>query len=220
MPSHIAIMDDDPEITKMIQRFLKLKNFKTSSYHESKEYKTMLDQGPDLILLDINMPNYDGYEICKKIRSQSQIPIIFLTARDQEADHVKGLMIGGDDYITKPFSLEILYARIQVQLNKTRNQTKASSDGFQIHQGKRSFSYKNQEILLTKTEFDILALLSSHKHMVFDKERIYTALWGYDALGDHNVVAEHIRNLRKKTAKVTSQEIIETIWGVGYKWIG
>ena len=166
------------------------------------------------------MPGLNGYDICKAIRKESEIPILFLTARDLEHDQVKGLLIGADDYITKPFSLEILYARIFAHLSKQKRQIPSVQKGFHMDYGKREFKIDEKMIILTKTEFDILELLSTHPHLVFDKEKIYTNLWGNDAIGDNTVVAEHVRNLRKKVSSYTNEEFIRTVWGVGYKWIG
>ncbi len=218
--THILVMDDDVEISKMLQNALTLKNYKTTVINDPKAYPAIFDLNPDLVLLDINMPEMDGYQVCQKIRAVSEVPILFLTARSMEEDQIKGLLIGADDYITKPFSIEILYARIHAHLSKSKRQEPIVKRGFRIDYAHREVYFDEVNIVLTKTEFDILELLSTNPKMVFDKERIYTRLWGFDALGDSAVVAEHVRNLRKKLNKHLPIDKIETVWGVGYKWIG
>lgn len=217
---HILVMDDDLEISKMLQNALTLKNYKTTVINDSKAYPAIFDLKPDLVLLDINMPEMDGYQVCQKIRAVSEVPILFLTARSMEEDQIKGLLMGADDYITKPFSIDILYARIHAHLSKSKRQESIGKSGFRIDYARREVYFDEVNIVLTKTEFDILELLSTNPKMVFDKERIYTRLWGFDALGDSAVVAEHVRNLRKKLNKHLPIDKIETVWGVGYKWIG
>ena len=217
---HILVMDDDKEICKMLKNALMLKDYKVSIIDDSRNYKVIYDVNPDLILLDINMPDIDGFQVCQNIREISEIPIIFLTARSLEEDQIKGLLIGGDDYIVKPFSINVLYARIYAQLSKVSRQRKNSNKDFRIDYGHREVYFHDKRIVLTKTEYDIIELLSSNPKVVFDKEKIYTRLWGYNALGDSAVVSEHVRNLRKKINKWTQKDMIETVWGVGYKWIG
>lgn len=216
--AHIVILDDDLEINKMLTNALSLKGYKVTTFSNPQAYKAILDLHADLVLLDVNMAPLDGYQVCKALRKESDIPILFLTARDLEEDQVQGLRIGGDDYITKPFSLEVLYARIFAHLNKHKRLYQDKDVAFDY--GRRLLKIHGQAVDLTRTEFDILDLLSTHPQLVFDKEQIYVRLWGNDALGDNAVVAEHIRNLRKKISTFTDKTCIETVWGVGYKWIG
>jgi DNA-binding response OmpR family regulator len=179
---------------------------------------------PDIILLDINMPGMDGLEVCQRIRMHVNCPILFLTAKVSEQDKINGLMIGGDDYIIKPFSIDELGARVKAHLRReARSNIKEKikfTQELTINYSERSVYYKDEEVALTKTEFDILELLSMNKGQVFDKERIYEKLWGYDSEGDSAIVTEHIRRIRLKLSKYTEKPLIETVWGVGYKWIG
>jgi DNA-binding response OmpR family regulator len=169
------------------------------------------------------MPGMNGLEICKKIRGQVNIPIIFLTAKIEEQDRINGLMVGGDDYITKPFSLEELHARVIAHLRREergRIKKKVISAGdFIINYSDRIVNIYGKEIIFTKTEFDIIEILSSNKGRIFDKEAIYEKLWGYDKDGDNAIITEHIRRIRGKLAKESDKVLIETVWGVGYRWI-
>ena len=178
---------------------------------------------PDLIILDINLPSINGIEVCKKIRDFVDCPILFLTARIEEQDKITGLRAGGDDYIVKPFSLVELEARVQAHLRREeRHQTNTKvkfSGELLIDYSERTVYIQNQPIGLVKKEFDIVELLSQNAGQVFDKERIYERVWGYDSEGDSSVVAEHIRRIRTKIAAYTNKSYIETVWGCGYKWI-
>ena len=179
---------------------------------------------PDMILLDINMPGMDGYEVCRRIRDYVSCPILFLTARVEEQDRVNGLMIGGDDYIMKPFSMDELDARIMAHLRREKRMASREQLQFQgklvINYSQRKVFYDGEQIPFTKMEFDLIEFLSMHKKQVFSKERIYEAVRGYDGEGDSNIIMEHIRRIRQKLKKHTNHDYIETVWGVGYQWIG
>ncbi|MCB6371337.1 response regulator transcription factor [Blautia glucerasea] len=182
-----------------------------------------VENNPDIILLDINMPGMDGLEVCQRIRDYVSCPILFLTARIEDADKVKGFSVGGDDYIVKPFSLVELEARVKAHLRReTRHSFNTQIkfiDDLTIDYAERCIFYKGNKISLAKKEFDIVELLSVNSGQVFDRERIYEKIWGYDSEGDSSVVAEHIRRIRTKIAAFTEKEYIETVWGCGYKWI-
>lgn len=223
MKKKILIVDDELDMVNMLRNFFRLKDFDTIEAYSGEGILDKLEENPDIILLDINMPGIDGFGVCKEIRNKTTSPILFLTARGSETDRVKGLMIGGDDYIVKPFSLNELYARVYSHLQREeRKGTAADNKSSQliIDYSSRTVHYKEKEIIFTKTEFDIIELLSSHPKMVFDREKIYSSLWGYEAMGDNSVVAEHIRKIRAKISEVTDKEYIQTVWGVGYKWVG
>lgn len=183
----------------------------------------LLSCKPNLILLDINMPGMDGLEMCKNIRNHVTCPIIFLTARIEEQDKVNGLQVGGDDYMTKPFSLVELTARISAHLRREERSKDHSeliySHGLIVNLLERTVFYNGTEIILSKIEFDLLEFLMSHANQVFDRERIYDAVWGYNAVGDSKVVKEHISKIRAKLQGVTGKDYIETVWGVGYRWL-
>lgn len=181
------------------------------------------EKQPDIILLDINMPDIDGMEVCMRIRDFVSCPILFLTARIETSDKIKGFSVGADDYIIKPFSIDELGARVAAHLRRDRRQRESAKvhfdDKLAIDYTERSLYYNGEQITLSKKEFGIIELLSQHIGQVFSKERIYELVWDYDSEGDSSVIAEHIRRIRSKFAKAKMKQYIETVWGVGYKWI-
>ena len=222
MDYKILIVDDEPDIVSMLASFFTGNGYQTLTAHSGMESLKRVEQNPDIILLDINMPDMDGLEVCELIRDRVSCPILFLTARIEDRDKVKGFSAGGDDYILKPFSLMELEARVCAHL---RREARHKADtrlrfvgNLAIDFAKRQLFCGKEEILLTKKEFDIVELLSQNPGQVFDKERIYEKLWGYDSEGDSSVVAEHIRRIRTKIAAHTDRPYIETVWGCGYKW--
>ena len=222
MDYKILIVDDEPDIVSMLASFFTGNGYQALTAHSGMESLRRVEQNPDIILLDINMPDMDGLEVCELIRDRVSCPILFLTARIEDRDKVKGFFAGGDDYILKPFSLMELEARVCAHL---RQEARHKADtrlrfvgNLAIDFAKRQLFCGKEEILLTKKEFDIVELLSQNPGQVFDKERIYEKLWGYDSEGDSSVVAEHIRRIRTKIAAHTDRPYIETVWGCGYKW--
>ncbi len=220
----ILIVDDEPDILQLLKDYFEIQGYLVMLGRNGFEAIEKAALGPDIILLDINMPEMDGLEVCKRIRMHISCPILFLTAKITERDRVNGLMIGGDDYIIKPFSIDELGARVTAHLRRearnSRKETIRFVEDFTINFSERCIYYKKEELALTKTEFDILEYLCMNKGQVFSKERIYEKLWGYDSEGDSNIVTEHIRRIRLKLSKYIEKPLIETVWGVGYKWIG
>ena len=223
MRERILIVDDEVDIVKMISDFLTFRNYETITATSGTEALKKAEFKPDLILLDINMPDIDGLSVLKMIREHISCPILFLTASIEESDKIKGLSAGADDYIVKPFSLEELSARIAAHLRRElrhKTSTKLNFDGdFVIDYSERTVYYQNERIPFAKKEFDIIELLSTNVGQVFDRERIYERIWGYDSEGDSSVVAEHIRRIRAKLNARGIKAYIDTIWGVGYRWI-
>lgn len=156
------------------------------------------------------------------IRNHVSCPVLFLTARVTETDKIIGLQSGGDDYITKPFSFQELAARISAHLRRNERSRGGSNvvgcQGLLVDLSRRKVVWKEQEIPFSRREFDIIEFLISNRNQIFDKERIYEAIWGYDAAGDSNVIKEHIRKIRAKFMVATGSEYIETVWGMGYRW--
>lgn len=218
----ILIVDDEPMLTELLAAYLGDKGYLTYTATDGVRAMEKLKNMPDLILLDINMPGMNGLELCKTIRNEVSCPIVFLTARDAEQDRINGLLIGGDDYITKPFSLPEIAARIAAHLRRDVRRHDISrimaAEEFLVNLSRRTISYKGAEIELSKREFDILELLLTHSGQVFDRERIYELVWGLEASGDSGVVKEHIRKIRQKLQNITGQDYIETVWGCGYRW--
>lgn len=220
----LLVVDDEPDILRLLKDYFELQGYLVLLACNGREALEKVSSGPDLIILDINMPEMDGLEVCKRLRLHISCPILFLTAKVTEQDRINGLMIGGDDYILKPFGIEELGARVTAHLRR-----EARSAGKELLKfageltmnfKERCVYYKEEGIPLTKTEFDILEYLCMNRGQVFSKERIYEKLWGYDSDGDSSIITEHIRRIRLKIAKYTDKTLIETVWGVGYKWIG
>ena len=209
MTQTIMIIDDEIEILDMLKRYFSLEGYHVITAAGGKEALQKLSKQPDLILLDINMPDIDGLSLCKSIRDFVSCPI-------------KGFGAGGDDYIVKPFSIDELGARVSAHLRReNRSKTKSRvlfDEQLAIDYSERAVYWNGIKIPLLKKEFDILEVLSQNPGQVFDKERLYEAAWGLDGLGNNTVIAEHIRKIRAKFAAAGTKQYIETVWGVGYKW--
>lgn len=223
MKTKILIADDEVDIVSMLRSFFESKGYLVLSATNGAEALKQVERQPNIILLDINMPGLDGLEVCKRIREHIYCPILFLTARIEDTDKVKGFAVGGDDYIVKPFSLMELEARVIAHLRREERhsfeaQVRFSGD-LTIDYSERCLFFTGKRVGLAKKEFDIVELLSQNPGQVFDKEQIYECIWGYDSDGDSSVVTEHIRRIRTKIAAYTDKVYIETVWGCGYKWI-
>ena len=223
MHDKILIVDDEKDIVAMLGSFFESKGFFVLSAANGAEALKQVERQPDIILLDINMPELDGLEVCRRIRDYISCPILFLTARIEDTDKVKGFAVGGDNYIVKPFSLMELEARVRAHLRREARhnfeaQVRFSGD-LTIDYAERCLFLAGKRVGLAKKEFEIVELLSQNPGQVFDKERIYERIWGYDSRGESSVVAEHIRRIRAKLAAHTDRIYIETVWGCGYKWL-
>lgn len=222
MAYKILIIDDDTELLKMLKSYFELKKYEVITAENGTEGLSKMKLQPDLILLDINMPRIDGIEVCRRIRDKVDCPILFLTARVDEQDIVNGLSSGGDDYILKPFSLKELDARITAHLKREvrrKNKAKCCFQGeLAIDYHAKTVQIHENYLELTKLEYAIIEFLSMNPGMVFDKDRIYEKVCGFDAEGDSRVITELIRRIRKKFQQYTQTEYIETVWGMGYRW--
>lgn len=222
MQYKILLVDDDTALLKMLSRYLSGKNYEIMTAENGITAISMIQNQPDMILLDINMPGMDGLELCRQIRDKISCPILFLTAKAEEQDRVNGLLSGGDDYIVKPFSLKELEARIIAHLKREeRRRTDVSyrfSDGLMIDYSARTVSLGDTVLDFTRTEYEIIEFLSMHPGQVFDRERIYERVCGYDAEGDSRGITELVRRIRNKLAACTQTEYIQTVWGMGYQW--
>lgn len=222
MNKRILIVDDEEMITELLSDHLGDEGYEIYTANSTGRALELLPKMPDLIILDINMPGMDGLEFCKNIREHVSCPIIFLTARITEQDKINGLQYGGDDYITKPFSLKELSARIAAHLRRdARSGGTASvltSGELLVNLTQHRIFYRDVEIEVSKKEFELIVFLMTNAGQVFDRERIYERVWGCDAEGSADVIKEHVRKIRAKLLAVTGQEYIKTVWGVGYKW--
>ncbi|NBK91745.1 DNA-binding response regulator [bacterium 1XD21-13] len=221
MKYKILIIDDEEMILSMMEKCLG-EEFSVYTAENAKKALELLNVIPDIILLDINIPEMDGLELCQLIRGHISCPIIFLTARVTERDVIKGLSVGGDDYITKPFRMDELLARISAHLRREERKGTAENLRFDeeliIDYNSRTVFYGKEQLDFSNKEFEIIRFLSQNAGMVFDRETIYEKLWGYNGEGDSIVVKEHIRKIRNKLSVYTDKNYIETVWGVGYKW--
>lgn len=218
----ILIVDDEADLRKLLTDYFEINGYAVLTAKDSQEALRKVEQQPDLVLLDINMPEQNGLQVCEKIRNFVSCPILFLTARIEDTDKIAGFRAGGDDYILKPFSIHELGARVEAHLRREqRIHTKSSvrfNDDLVIDYTARGVFYRHKQIPLAKKEFDIIELLSTHPNIVFEKERIYEKIWGWDTQGDSSVIAEHIRRIRSRLKEHGCNDRIETVWGVGYKW--
>lgn len=223
MRDTILIVDDEADIVSTLADYFLYNDYNVMTATSGKEAIEKAERQPDIILLDINMPNVDGLEVCARIRDFVRCPILFLTARVEDSDKIKGFGMGGDDYVVKPFSLDELGARVAAHIRRERRRGETPKvrfdDKLSIDYTERRLYFDSEEISLAKKEFDIIELLSSHPGQIFSKERIYELVWGYDSEGESSVVAEHIRRIRTKLAARVTKPYVETVWGVGYKWV-
>lgn len=224
MNEKILIVDDEKGVVEMLKSYFEMYSFQVYTAYNGEAALKQMAGNPDIVLLDINMPDMDGLTVCEQIRAHISCPILFLTARVETADKIKGFQAGGDDYIVKPFDIDELGARVSAHLRReSRKQEQSTLRFFKdmvIDYSKREVSVNGVQITLSRKEFDIVELLSVHSGQVFDRERIYDIVWGLDGDGSSDTIMEHIRKIRSKFAAASLHSYIETVWGVGYKWNG
>ena len=220
----ILVVEDEKAISDILVFNLQREGYDTlAAYDGAEGLRCALEEAPDLILLDVMLPEMDGFEVCRRVRAEKDTPIIMLTAREEETDKVMGLELGADDYITKPFSMRELMARVKANMRRTyagedREKAEAPSGGGLRVSKDNGMVYKNGHPLeLSAREFDILTLLMEHPKKVFTREQLYEQVWGGEYMGDDNTVNVHISNLRAKLAKASPAEYIKTVWGIGFK---
>lgn len=222
MVKKILLVEDEKNIARFIELELKHEQFKVTVIHDGREGLTKaLEEQFDCLLLDVMLPGINGIEVCRRVRSQSDVPIILITARDAVMDRVAGLDAGADDYIVKPFAIEELLARVRSILRRTSNKGEnIESENIQVRDlviNTQSYEvfFENNKLELTKTEYDLLKLLCENKNRVCEREMILQAVWGYSTEVETNVVDVYIRHLRTKL-KTELEPYIETVRGVGY----
>ena len=220
--THLLVVDDEVSILELIKNSLGKDGHLITACQNADDVDIKKLHFYDLILLDVMMPGTDGFEFCKQIRNMVDCPILFLTAKTLEEDILFGLGIGADDYITKPFSLRELEARIVTNIKREeRHQQKTEyrfMDEMLIDYSEKIVAIAGHRMEFTKIEYQIIEFLSMHPGQVFDKERIYAQVCGYDAEGDSRTITELVRRIRKKIADYSEKEYIETVWGIGYRW--
>jgi two-component system OmpR family response regulator len=224
MAYSILVVDDDPHIRDVVRFAFEKSGMNISIATDGKEALRQFDRNVhDLIVLDVGMPEMDGLEVCRQIRKTAETPILFLSARDEEIDRILGLEIGGDDYVTKPFSPRELVARVNAILRRTRNTPQpAESNTFKhgelsIDADSRTASFANKPVALTALEFSILRTLVARPGFVFTRELILDAAYAGNIHVADRTIDSHIRNIRAKMAAAGCESAIETVHGVGFK---
>lgn len=217
--AHILVVDDDADLCTLVKTALERDGHQVTALQRGDQVDRSCCRWADCILLDVMMPGEDGFSLCRRIRQEADCPILFLTARTQEADVLTGLGVGGDDYLTKPFRLAELRARVGAHLRREQrtptSQMRWGEMAFDM--GARALYCGEEAIRLTRGEYAICEYMALHAGQTMSKEQIYEAVFGFDGAGDDSAITEHIKNIRSKLRKV-GQEPIETVWGVGYRW--
>ena len=226
MAQKILLVEDDPCFGSVLKSYLELSDYEvTLCVNGNDGLEAFRKDKFDICLLDVMMPEMDGFTLGKKIREiDGNVPFVYITAKSMKEDMKQGYEIGADDYIVKPFDLEELGARVAAHL---RRETRIKKQNVLRFFGEMSIDYSGHQlqigenpIVLSRTEFAIVELLSLNAGQVFDRERIYESVWGLEGAGSSDTVMEHIRKIRAKLSAYTDHNYIETVWGIGYKWNG
>jgi DNA-binding response OmpR family regulator len=221
----VLVVDDEPIVREVVVRYLEREGYSTLEAGHGDRARELLEQHrPDLVVLDVMLPGMDGLELCRWIRSRSNLPVIMLTARGEEADRIVGLELGADDYVTKPFSPRELAARVRTVLRRAapvENARERLAFGeIELDAGTREARKAGVELRLTAKEFDLLWFLASHPRRVFSRDQLMSRVWGYAAALDTGTVTVHVRRLREKIEDDPSQpQYLQTVWGIGYRLV-
>lgn len=224
----ILIIEDEASIAELERDYLEINGFSVKIENSGdRGLKKALSGAFDLVILDLMLPRVDGFEICRQIRQENDIPVLMVSARKEDIDKIRGLGLGADDYITKPFSPNELVARVKAHLarferlkgGQERRNEVITIRGLRIDKTSRRVHVNEEEIAFTTKEFDLLVFLAGNPNRVFSKEELFDRIWGMDALGDIATVTVHIKKLREKIELDTSNpQYIETVWGAGYRF--
>lgn len=224
---HILIADDNRDITDVLSTYSRMEGFEPVVAEDGEEaIKLFLQYNPEVVLLDVMMPKEDGYEVCRRIRSKSNVPVILITARGEDFDKIMGLDIGADDYIVKPFSPREVMARVRAVLRRMTKSEKDTTTGnilkicdLEINLDEYTLHISDKKISLTKKEIETMWTLATNPNKVFTRDNLLDSLWGFDYFGDSRTVDSHIKRLRSKLDAIDHPAwTIKTIWGVGYKF--
>lgn len=223
----ILIVEDEPSIAELQRDYLEMNGYRAEIAVDGEQGLELALSGRfELIVLDVMLPKLNGFDVCKKIRDELDIPILMVTARREDIDIVRGLGIGADDYMTKPFKPAELVARVKAHLSRydrLKGRGQATNEleikGLRLNPDSRRAYIRDVEITLTTKEFDLLYFLAKHPNFVFSKDQLFERLWGVDSLGDSQTVTVHIRKLREKIEEDSANPLyIETLWGAGYRF--
>jgi len=219
----VLIVDDEPIVREVVGRYLTREGHRTLEAADGNAARGMIARSdPDLVVLDVMLPGTDGLELCRWIRSTSELPVILLTARGEEADRIAGLELGADDYVTKPFSPRELAARVRSVLRRSTPaapvEERLAFGEVELERASRSVRKAGIEVRLTAKEFDLLWFFAAHPRRVFSRGQLMTSVWGYRSAFDTGTVTVHVRRLREKIEDDPSRpQHLETVWGVGYR---
>ncbi len=221
MAKHIGIVEDDPNIQNIVSAYLKKEGFNITRLESAEAaWELWRKNPPDMWILDIMLPGMDGYDFCKKIRRESNVPIIIISAKDDEVDKILGLELGGDDYLTKPFSPRELVARVKRLFQRSlQTSSNESSDTIKvghlyIYKQERRIFWQGEERELTTKEFDMLLLLAENVNRAFSREELLQQIWGIDYFGSDRAVDDVVKRIRKKMPELP----LDTVWGYGYRF--
>ena len=228
MATRVLVVDDQRVVTEVVERYLRLEGYEVALAGDGAEALQIASEwAPDLVVLDLMLPEVDGLDVCRKLRESGDIPIIMLTARGEETDRVVGLELGADDYMVKPFSPRDLVARVKSVLRRTVAKTSIAPGGLlrhgslAINPNSRKVTEGTRQIDLTAKEFDLLFFLASNANQVFTREQLLDQVWDYTFAANHSAVTVHIRRLRAKVeADPLKPRYVKTVWGLGYKFEG
>jgi DNA-binding response OmpR family regulator len=224
MPT-VLVVDDEPIVREVVCSYLQRDGYRTLQAGDGPTARTLLEQStPALVVLDLMLPGADGLELCRWIRGRSDLPVIMLTARGEEADRIVGLELGADDYVTKPFSPRELVARVRSVLRRA-SPVRAGSEqvtvgDLTIDQCTREVTKGDRELRLTAKEFDLLWFLARHRRQVFSRDQLMDRVWGYTSALDTGTVTVHVRRLREKIEDDPAHpRHLQTVWGIGYRFV-
>ena len=227
MANHILIIEDDPNIAELIRLYLEKDNFKVTIASDGRTgVNAFYSSKPDLILLDIMLPEMDGWEVCREIRKTDKTPIIMLTAKDETVDKITGLELGADDYIAKPFDMKEVIARIHAVLRRYNGDTETDSSpkdiitfhNLVINMSAYEVVISGKKVEMPPKELELLNHLASHPNRVYTRNQLLDEVWGFEYLGDSRTVDVHIKRLREKINGASDKWSLSTVWGVGYKF--
>ena len=226
----IFVVDDDDSVRTVVERYLTRDGYDVASFASGEDAQAAIEDSlPDMLVLDIMLPGLSGYDLCKWVRARSEIPIIMVSARDEEVDRIIGLELGSDDYLSKPFSPRELVARVRTVFRRLRPAVPPSPGAGQpnedlptcadlvLRDGERRITSAHIDMTLTTKEYELLAFLIRHKNHAFTREQLLTQVWGYEFIGDERAIDDLVKRLRKKLSAASSHAEIVTVWGYGYK---
>ena len=222
MANTILVVDDEKNIVQLTRLYLRNEGYKVEEAYDGKQaLEKARACNPDLVILDLMMPEMDGLTVCRELRKTSNVPVIILTARDDDVDKIVGLEVGADDYVTKPFNPRELVARVKAVLRRSQGniapETVLDVGDIHLDPGRREVSVGGRSIQLRAKEFDLLAAFMRHQGVVLDRERLLSLVWGQDFYGDTRTIDVHVAWLREKLSGAKAR--VQTVWGVGYKLV-